>query len=148
MLSNLEAFLKAANTQLELMTEYSAATDRLSEIDLQADKDDEDALGFIIDDIEAVIQEREELRERMETAQAALIAEIGEQSEDDSALIRCTFEGTQVEYSVSGDRSLARDVIYKLLAMQRDIIEKDTSVMSRLEAKHDEIRAALRDLQG
>jgi DNA-binding transcriptional ArsR family regulator len=143
MINNLELFLTEANILLAALSDYGKATDRLFEVDLQQEE-----VSFFIDDIENIIQEREEISERADAAQSAMIRAISEQSEEDARLIRCVFEGKEVAYSLTGDKSLAKEVVFKLLAMQKDIIEKDGEIIAKFTQKRDEINKALKDLQG
>ena len=142
MINNLEFFLKEANTFLAALAEYGEATDRLYEVDLQ-----QEDLVFAVDDFEGILQEREEIKERAEFARIAMTQAIAEQDDADVQLIKCAFTGGDVSYSLSGAENLATEVIYKLLAMQKDIIEKDDIIMKRLAAKREEIKSMLKNLQ-
>lgn len=147
MINNLELFLKGANALLEALTDYNEATNRLGEIDLQPDLPVEE-LALAVDDVESIIGEREEIKARAEIAQAEMTKAIGKQTPEDVKLIECIFEGKEVKYALTGDKSLAKDVIYKLLAIQKEIIEKDTAIIKRFKAKQDEIKNTLKNLQG
>ncbi|MCL1903091.1 MAG: hypothetical protein FWF94_01570 [Oscillospiraceae bacterium] len=147
MINNLELFLKEANTLLEALTDYDEATTRLNGIDLHADLSVEE-LVFAVDDIDDIIQEREEIKERAEIAQTEMTKVIEEQSDEDAELIKCVFGGKEIEYSLTGDRKLAKEVIYKLLVMQKEIIEKDTEIITKFSSKQDEIKTILKELQG
>ena len=146
MISNLEFFLEKANVLLEALNEYDNATDRLSGIDLRSDLPAEE-LGFVVDDFENIIQEREEIKERAEVGQAELIKAIEEQSEDDIKLIKCAFSGEEVGYSLTGDKRLVKDLIYRLITMQKSIVEKDNQIISKFSAVQDEIREVLKNSQ-
>ena len=146
MINNLECFLREANCLFEALSDYNDATDRLAEVDLSADLPEEE-LVFVIEDIDSLIQEREEIKERAEFSQSEMTRAIGVQDEKDSELIKCVFEGKEVEYSLTGDRKLAKDVIYKLLELQREIIEKDTLIIKDFTVKHNEIKQKLKELQ-
>jgi len=147
MINNLEIFLREANSLLEALTDYDEATTRLAEVDLRAELPAEE-LGFAVADIEGIIQEREELKERAEVAQTEMTRAISEQNEDDIELIECAFGGKEIKYSLTGDRKLAKEVIYQLLAMQKEIIEKDTIIIEKFTSKQEEIKEVLKDLQG
>jgi len=146
MINNLELFLKEANSLLAALTEYNNATDRLCEVDLQ--NLEQENLSSAIDDIEKIIQERERIRESAEVARVAMTKAIEEQDDEDAELIKCVFNGNQAEYALKGDKSLARDVIFKLLAMQKDIIEKDSRIIADYTVKYEEIKNELKNLQG
>jgi hypothetical protein len=122
------------------------ATDRLGEIDLQSNLPPEE-LSFAIDDIENILQEREDIKERAEAAQMAMMHAISAQQEDDLNLIRFSFEGEEIQYSLTGDRRLAKETIYKLLEMQKAIIKKDSVILKRFSAKQEEVRSELKNLQ-
>jgi len=143
MINNLELFLKEANVLLVALTEYDEVTDRLLEVDLQ-----QEDLMFAVDDIETLLAEREELRECAESARVAMTNAIREQDEENADLIRCVFEGKEIAYSLTGDKVLAKEVIYKLLAMQKDIMGKDNLIIANLTSKKSEIKTALKNLQG
>ena len=143
MINNLELFLKEANQLLSAMTEYKEATIRLCEIDLNQEE-----LTFAIDDIENVLEEREDIMQSAETARIAMTDIIEGQEEPGVELIRDMFDGSEIQLSLSADESLAKDVIMMLLAMQKEIMEKDIEFEEKLKAKRSEIKAAMKNLQG
>jgi hypothetical protein len=143
MINNLELFLKESNTLLSEMFEYNRITDKLIETDLNYED-----VSHAIDEIATLIHEREEVRERAATAQDALLRAIEAQSQDDVELIKYSFNGQEAQYSLSGDKKLAAEVVFKLLAMQKEIIDKDGEVLDKLKSKRDEIMVSLKNSQG
>ncbi|MCL2037046.1 MAG: hypothetical protein FWG83_06655 [Oscillospiraceae bacterium] len=148
MIGNLENFLKTANTLLATLNEYAAVTGRLAEVNLFNDD-----LEYVLDDIGQIIDEREDLKERVEIAQEAMLASIEKLDGEDGEMVRCTFmneqsgETEEVAYSITGDKRLVRDVIFKLLGVQKDILEKDAIVIENLTSRRDEVRGELKNLQ-
>jgi len=147
MINNLELFLKATNSLLEALTEYDEATDRLAAIDLRGSLSSEE-LSFAVDDFENILGEREDIKERAEAAEVEMMGAIGEQTADDLELIKCVFGGNEIRYSLTGDRQLAKEAIYKLLEMQRDIIEKDGVIIKSFSDSKYEIWNKLKELRG
>lgn len=146
-INNLEHFLKEANALLEALNEYDEATARLAEIDLRSDMPVEE-LAFAVSDIELIIEEREEIKSRAETSQTGLVAAIEEQDEDSAEFLNCVFEGKEIKYALTGDRQLAKEVVYKLIAIQKSIMEKDAEILEKFSAKQKEIKETLKNLQG
>jgi UDP-N-acetylmuramate-alanine ligase len=143
MINNLEIFLKEATDLLTALNEYAEATDRLLEIDLEQEE-----FEYAVDDIGNIIEEREEIRERADVALGAMTQAVGQQNEDDIEFIKCVFEGQEIEYAVTGDKKLCVEAIYKLLAMQKNIIDKDSAIIAKLGVKQVEIKNSLKNLQG
>jgi len=119
----MDKFIIEANSLLAVMTEYSAVTDRLLDIDLQLYNQEE--LSFAIDDMEEIIGEREEIKARLQFAQSAM-----ESATDDIQSVR------QLE------------VVQKLIDMQAEIMGKDKLIMSRFAAKQAQVKNELKTLQG
>jgi len=132
----MENFLSEAGALAVILEEYGAATDRLCEVDFQQ----EDTM-FAIDDVETIIGEREEIRQRAEIARLAMVEAISALSEEESGLVRGVFEGGKSE------NAAANEIVGKLLHLQKDIVGKDSKVISELKVKCDEVKAALKELQ-
>ncbi|MCL2634428.1 MAG: hypothetical protein FWD34_07955 [Oscillospiraceae bacterium] len=152
MINNIEIFLREANGLLSALTDYRDATERLCAINLDSISADAiDNTIFAIDEIEAVLGEREVIKQRAEKHEIAMTAVINGQSEESAKLIRSMFSvlasGEEVVI-LSGDDKLAKIAIEKLLEMQKDIIGKDGDFIARLTSKFDEIKEALKGLQG
>jgi hypothetical protein len=122
--NKLELFQVEAESLLAVLTEYNEVTDRLCEIDLQQYSQEED-LALAISDIEVLIDEREEIRERVDFARNSMIAVMGDSAET---------------------RGL--DIVSKLLSLQSEIVEKDKLIISRYAHKHGEVKGELKNLQG
>jgi len=146
MVNNLERFLSAANALLAALAEYRTVTVRLCSHDLQGLYGED--LAVAMGEVERLIEEREEIRVRAEAAQDELIQVVDRQSDDDAQLIRGFFGGKEVTCTVSGSHRLVRDTILKLLAVQKEITDKDTEIIERMSNKRDETKAELKELQG
>jgi len=116
----LRGFIDSANTLFSILTEYKEATDRILDVDLAQDE-----LSFAIDDIENIVGEREEIRERLQLAQE----DMAEKLDGDFNEVK------QLE------------IVVKLLGLQGEIVEKDKQIMSTFSSKQSEVKSELKSLQ-
>ena len=148
-LTGLELFIEEANSLLAVLAEYNSVTDKLSEVNMESsteenDQDDE-TMAFVIDDIQNIIEEREEIGERADIARTAMVEAIAGLDTKDKQSVRNVFEGGQIE---NGADFPALGVICKLLSVQKDIMGKDKAFNVKFKAKQEEVRLSLKDLQG
>ena len=159
----MNTLIKEIESLLSALHEYDCATDKLHalqfpEIRPEIHEDDStiESLGFTIDDIESAIQEREEIRERLEVLRLSIIERMrlieSEGSDSDSVkLIMSFFAGTEVAVdspsSLTDEMRGVKSLIEEILSLQSSIAAKDSVIIERLTSKQKEIRIALKNLQ-
>lgn len=151
----MESFLETVKMLLENLDEYEKLTERFSEISLLAHANEndleDDELTFVIDDIEDIIQEREEVREHAEALHVEMSEKIKSfktESEDDFLFIKSAFENPEsCLRDVSDLHKEVFKIIANLLLVQRRIVDKDQKILEKLKEKQEQIKGGLKNLK-
>jgi len=149
----MDNFLEAANTLLEVLTEYDTVTDRFDDIDFSGmpddstDESDKD-FTFVIDDVESIIQERDEIVERATATRNSMAKAINAiESDDMVSFIKKAFNGDGVSGKIKDEQKRAVSVIERMLVLQKRVVEKDKVIGEKLSVVQEEIKKEMKSLQ-
>jgi hypothetical protein len=120
----MDAFYDKAAELLAIMTEYNEASDRFGEVDLY-----EEDMMFAVDDLQTIVDERENLRCCMESASAGMAQAFSELCDTDKASAKNS------------------EAMTKLLDLQSEIAGKDTEILRRYSVRLAEVKRELKNLQ-
>lgn len=126
----MENLVKAAELMSEEWSKFNQLLDRMNEVDFG-----QEDFVFVLDDIEAFIQERDEIIELIRTAQDTFIQEKDKHSEEEINLFSA--KGTPFNL-----------VIAQIARIQEEIDVKEKEFKRKFAEKRDEVKSALKELQG